>query len=167
MPVANITDFHNEPIEADPSLAAMVNLAFRSAIKVPCNLHGNPIPPKNGDWYDLAVSETVTLKAGTITIIPLGISIQLPEGYTAYILPRSSTPIKHGIILANSMGVIDHDYCGDDDILGFIAYALRDTTIDKGTRIAQMTVAPTSRVLFLPQESLGNENRGGFGSTGL
>lgn len=133
------------------------------------NLHGNDVPERKGrgDWYDMKASETVELKKGEVAIIPLGISIEIPEDKTAYILPRSSTCLKHGIMMGNSMGVIDHSYNGDDDVVGFIAFAFRDTVIEKGLRIAQMAVYPApEEIEFVPVESLGNENRGGFGSTG-
>ena len=72
-------------------------------------------------------------------IISLGISIEIPAGYYAHIVPRSSTFGKWGILLANSMGVIENDYCGDGDVWGFPAVCLRKdgTTIPKGTRICQ------------------------------
>ena len=133
------------------------------------NTHGNPIPEREpgGDWYDLRASEDVEMKEGELKIIPLGISIEIPAGYTAYILPRSSTPKKFGIEMANSMGVIDQTYCGDNDVLGFVAKALRDTKIEKGTRIAQLGIYKAPETLeFQPVECLGNKDRGGFGSTG-
>ena len=70
------------------------------------------------DWIDLRSAETVTLKTGEYKIISLGVSIKLPEGYEAHIVPRSSTYKNWGIIQANHMGVIDNSYSGDDDIWG-------------------------------------------------
>lgn len=134
------------------------------------NTHGNPAPEKHGDgdWYDLATAEDVKMKKGDLRVISLGISIETPTGYTTYILPRSSTPKKHGIILANSMGVIDHSYRGDNDIIGFPAYAIRDTTIPKGTRIAQMAIYRSPEdIAWEETDCLGNDDRGGFGSTGV
>lgn len=133
------------------------------------NTHGQEVPAKNnGDWYDLCASETVVLKQGEVKVIPLGISVELPEGYTAYVLPRSSTPDRHGIIMANNMGVIDQVYNGDDDVIGFVALAIRDTVIEAGTRIAQLAVYKSpEKIDWLPVQSLGNKNRGGFGSTGV
>ncbi len=134
------------------------------------NTHGQEIPAKEkkGDWYDLRASETVTLRNGEVKVIPLGISIEIPDGFTAYVLPRSSTPLKHGIMMVNSMGVIDQQYNGDDDIIGFVAMALRDTVIEAGTRIAQMAVYKSPEAIdFVSVTSLGNTNRGGFGSTDM
>ena len=139
-------------------------------MKLEINTHGNSIPEraKGGDWYDLQASETVELKAGEIKIIPLGISISLPKRWTGYILPRSSTAIKYGLLMANSMGIIDNTYCGDDDILGFPVYATKDVTIQKGTRIARFAAFESPNpIKFIVVEALGNANRSGFGSTGL
>lgn len=140
-----------------------------NGLNVRINTHGNGLPEKasGGDWYDLKTAEDVYLSNGEIKIIPLGISLEIPEGYTAYVLPRSSTPLKHGIEMVNSMGVIDNSYNGDGDVIGFIARALRDTFIEAGTRIAQLGIykSPES-INFICVESLGNKDRGGYGSTG-
>ena len=138
-------------------------------MRVKINTHGNPLPERkgDGDWWDVSAAETVHMKIGEMKIIPLGISVEVPKGYLTYILPRSSTVLKHKILMGNSMGVIDNAYNGDDDVLGFIAYAIEDTTIEKGTRIGQMAIyAKPADVNFVPVDSLGNENRGGYGSTG-
>ncbi len=68
-----------------------------------------------GDWIDLRASEDIELKNGEFKMIPLGVSMQLPKGYEALVVPRSSTFKNFGIISANSIGVIDNSYCGDDD----------------------------------------------------
>ena len=123
-----------------------------------------------GDWIDLCNAEDVDMKAGEVKIISLGISMEIPSGYTALLLPRSSTCMKHGIIMANSMGIIDESYCGDNDIWGFMAYAIRDTHIPANTRIAQFKFDEKMKnkmdIYFDSVKSLGNANRGGFGSTG-
>lgn len=102
-------------------------------------------------------------------IISLGVSMELPKGYYAHIVPRSSTFKKWGIIQANSMGVIESDYCGDGDIWGFPALCLRKegVKIPKGTRICQFRIVEkAAAVEFAPVETLGNRDRGGYGSTG-
>jgi dUTP pyrophosphatase len=94
--------------------------------------------------------------------------MELPEGYEAHILPRSSTFKKFGIILSNSEGIIDNSFRGDNDIWGFPAIALRPTTIYRGDRICQFRIVKKQpQVEFEEVESLGNDNRGGFGSTGV
>ena len=93
--------------------------------------------------------------------------MQLPEGYEAHIVPRSSTFRKWGILQANSMGVIDESYCGDDDVWGFPALAMRDTTIARGDRICQFCVMrKMDKPELVTVERLDNASRGGFGSTG-
>ena len=134
---------------------------------VKINTHGNELPESHGEWVDLATSEDVYMAAGSYKIIPLGVSMQLPDGYYAKVVPRSSTAKKWGIIMANSVGIIENDYCGDDDIWGFPAYAIFETHIPKGTRICQFCIVPQEQVIRFEQvKSLNNESRGGFGSTG-
>lgn len=136
-------------------------------MNIKINTHGNALPEAHGDWVDLATAEDVKLEAGEFKIISLGISMQLPDGYYAMVLPRSSTYKKWGIVLANSCGIIDNDYCGDDDIWGFPAVAFVDTEIPKGTRIAQFTLMKKQDAINFEQVyELNNKNRGGFGSSG-
>ena len=119
------------------------------------------------DWIDLHAAEDVDMKAGEFRLIPLGVAIELPEGYEAHIVPRSSTFRKWGILQANSMGVIDESYCGDDDVWGFPALAMRDTTIARGDRICQFRVMrKMDKPELVTVECLDNASRGGFGSTG-
>lgn len=127
-----------------------------------------PIEPfTNGDWVDLRVAEDVEMKAGDFKIISLGVSMKLPEGYEAHIVPRSSTFKNWGIIQANHMGVIDNSYCGNNDIWKFPAIALRDTVIYKNERICQFRITrKQSEFDFEIVESLDDPDRGGFGSTG-
>lgn len=120
-----------------------------------------------GDWIDLYCAKTTRLIRGEYTQIPLGVSMELPKGYEAYVLPRSSTYQKYGILMTNGMGVIDNSYCGDDDEWKFPALAVRDTTITRGERIAQFRIVKNQpNIKFVSRETLGNINRGGFGSTG-
>lgn len=120
-----------------------------------------------GDWIDLYCAQTMTLHAGEFALVPLGVSMQLPEGYEVHIVPRSSTFRKWGILQANSMGVIDESYCGDDDVWGFPALAMRDTTIARGDRICQFRVMrKMDKPELVTVERLDNASRGGFGSTG-
>lgn len=136
-------------------------------MKIKINTHGNPTPKAYGDFIDLASSEDVALKSGEFKIIPLGVSMELPKGYYAEVVPRSSTFKKYGIIMANSIGVIDNDYCGANDIWSFPALAMRDTYIAKGTRIAQFRVVKRGEPIEFIADSLeSNKNRGGFGSSG-
>lgn len=124
-------------------------------------------PERHGAMFDLAASEDVKLREGEVKVIPLGIRMKLPEGYFGLVVPRSSTCIKHGIMMANSVGIIDPDYCGDSDVWGFVAYAIRDTAIERGTRIAQFMPVPMFGDLdFDVVYSMPYSDRGGYGSTG-
>ena len=94
--------------------------------------------------------------------------MQLPEGYEAHIIPRSSTFSRYGIILVNSMGLIDNSYCGSQDIWTFHAFAMVDITIPAGTRICQFRITEKQPEIvfdFVPR--LHGDNRGGYGSTGV
>ena len=107
------------------------------------------------------------MKAGEYRQIPLGVAMQLPEGYEALVIPRSSTYKKYGILLANSIGLIDNSYCGPDDEWSFPAYATRDTFIAKDERICQFRILKNQpEVEIVTVSELKNPNRGGVGSTG-
>jgi len=122
---------------------------------------------RKSDWIDLRAAEDVTIKAGEYHLIPLGIAIELPKGYEAHIVPRSSTFKNFGIIQTNHMGVIDESYCGDNDQWYFPAYALRDTTIHVNDRICQFRVMEHQpRLVFEEVYKLERKDRGGVGSTG-
>lgn len=120
-----------------------------------------------GDWIDLRAGEDITMKAGEYRMIPLGVAMELPEGYEALVAPRSSTFKKLGIMLANSIGIIDEAYKGDNDEWNFLAYAMRDTVIHKNERICQFRIIQHQPFIHLLEvETLGNADRGGIGSTG-
>ncbi|MBO5524121.1 MAG: dUTP diphosphatase [Roseburia sp.] len=119
------------------------------------------------DWIDLRAAEDVTLKKGEFKLISLGVSMELPAGYEAVIVPRSSTYKNFGIIQTNHMGVIDESYCGNDDVYKMPALALRDTEIHVNDRICQFRIQRHQpKIVFEEVESLSNKNRGGIGSTG-
>lgn len=121
-----------------------------------------------GDWIDLSTERVYKLNSGEYELLSLGVSIQLPKGYEAIIAPRSSTFGRYGILLANSIGIIDETYCGNDDVWRFPAYAVKDTIIPAGTRIAQFRIIKHQpKIKFIEVESLNNSNRGGIGSTGI
>lgn len=120
-----------------------------------------------GDWVDLRAAEDVTMVPGEYRLIPLGVAMELPEGYEAIVAPRSSTFKNFGILMANSIGIIDNSYCGDKDQWHFPAYAVKDTVVYKNDRICQFRIIQNQpHVLFETVDQLGNQSRGGFGSTG-
>lgn len=122
---------------------------------------------ENGDWIDLRAAEDVEMKAGEYRLISLGVSMKLPEGYEAHILPRSSTFKNWGIIQTNHMGVIDNSYSGNNDIWRYPALAMRDTKIYKNDRICQFRIEKKQpKFGFVPVEWMEDDDRGGFGSSG-
>ena len=123
---------------------------------------------EKGDWIDLRSATTIELKKGEFKLIPLGVAMQLPNGYEAHIVPRSSTYKNFGVIQTNHQGVVDESYCGDNDQWFFPAYALRDTVINVNDRICQFRIVEKQpEISFEEVECLGNEDRGGCGSTGI
>lgn len=158
---------------------------------------------KNGDLIDLKAAEDIALEApqakmkkkvivnGVIKsykdvvfdtkTISLGIAMQLPKGFKANVLPRSSTFKNYGVMLVNSEGMIDTSYCGNEDIWKFQVIAFKHSFIHKGDRIAQFEIVPSMFATtwqklkwifngypkFEFVDNLGNNNRGGIGSTGI
>lgn len=120
-----------------------------------------------GDWIDLRCGDDITMKAGEFRMIPLGVAMELPKGYEALVAPRSSTFKKYGVLLSNSIGIIDESYKGDEDEWNFLAYAVKDTVIQKNERICQFRIIEHQPPVELVEvDHLGNANRGGIGSTG-
>ena len=120
-----------------------------------------------GDWIDLRAAEDVYMAKGDEKMIPLGVAMELPKGYEALVAPRSSTFKKYHIMLANSIGIIDESYKGDNDEWHFPAYAVRDTFIEKNERICQFRIIEHQpKVGFVQVLHMGNPDRKGLGSTG-
>ena len=126
-----------------------------------------PIAGKS-DWIDLRAAEDVSLKEGESRLINLGVAMELPKGYEAHIVPRSSTFKNFGLLQTNHMGVVDESYHGNGDIWHMPVLAVRDTTIHFGDRIAQFRIMKKQPdIRFEEVEHLDGEDRGGFGSTGI
>lgn len=137
-------------------------------IKIMYHADIEPLVQKEGsDWIDLRAAEEVKMSPNQFKLIPLGVSMKLPEGYEAHIVPRSSTFKTWGIIQTNHMGVIDESYCGDEDQWMMSVLATRAVIIHKNDRICQFRIVKKQpKILFQEVDSLGEESRGGFGSTG-
>ena len=119
------------------------------------------------DWIDLRVAENVSMKQGEYRLISMGISVEIPKGYEMLIVPRSSAFKNFGILQTNSMGVVDESYCGDNDIIRMPVLAMRDTELHINDRIGQFRLMPHQpEGHFIEVDHLGNEDRGGFGTTG-
>lgn len=141
------------------------------------------LPIMKGEWIDLRAAESKTLKEGDFCVLSLGIRMQLPKEFEAWIVPRSSTFKNHHILQTNSFGVIDSSYCGPNDEWKMPVLAMKNTSIDELDRICQFRIMPsqkasiwtklkwlfTGKVEFIEEEYLTNaiSNRGGLGSTGV
>ena len=139
-------------------------------MKIKVKYHTDILPlemNEKGDWVDLRAAQDMKLWEGCSYRIPLGISVELPEGYEAHVAPRSSTFKNWGIIQTNSVGIIDNSYCGDNDIWMMPVYATLFTEIKKNDRICQFRIVEKQPHLeFETVDHLDNEDRGGFGITG-
>jgi dUTP pyrophosphatase len=115
-----------------------------------------------------AISGPITLDPGERRLIPTGLRIALPEGYEAQVRPRSGLAIRHGIGMVNSPGTIDADYRGEIQVI-LINLGQEPFLIQRGDRIAQLVVAPVTRVAWQEVASLDETIRGegGFGHTGV
>lgn len=123
---------------------------------------------EKGDFIDLSIACDVEMKKGEYRLLPLGIAMEIPKGYEAIVVPRSSTYKNFKIIQSNSIGVIDNSYCGDNDEWHFPAIAMEDTRIEKGSRICQFRIQENQpEVEIVEVETLGNPDRSGIGSTGI
>lgn len=126
------------------------------------------IDGEKSEWIDLRSAENVEMKAGEFKLINLGVIMKLPDGYEGHLAPRSSTFKKYGLIMVNSVGVVDNSFCGPEDVWRFPALAMRDTKIYKGDRICQFRIMKTQpKIIFEEVNEIDGESRGGFGSTGV
>ena len=120
-----------------------------------------------GDWIDLRCAKDTMIDQGSSACIPLGVAMQLPDGFEAHVLPRSSTFKHYGIIQTNGMGIVDESYNGNNDQWYMPVFATRYIKINKGERICQFRITEKMpKVKLLEVEVLENEDRGGYGSTG-
>lgn len=122
---------------------------------------------KEAAAFDLYARETVIIEPHSVELVPLNIAIEIPDTHWALVSARSSLH-KMGALMANGIGVGDADFCGDNDeykapLLNFTA---KPITIEKGDRIVQMMILPREKVTIDEVEHLGNDDRGGIGSTG-
>lgn len=143
---------------------------MNNEVSIKIKYHDDILPIEinpNGDWVDLRAAEEVEMEPGDFRLISLGISMKLPDGYEAHIVPRSSTFKNWGIIQANHMGVVDNSYCGNNDIWKFPAIAIRKSHIYKNERICQFRIVKKQPTLvFEDVDRLDDVDRGGFGSSG-
>jgi dUTP pyrophosphatase len=117
---------------------------------------------------DLTSTEALTLAPGERRLVGTGVSIALPDGFAAFVVPRSGLAAKHGITIVNSPGTVDAGYRGEIKVALLNTDSTVPYDIGVGDRIAQLIVMPVSRAVFIPVETLPGSDRGaaGFGSTG-
>ena len=117
---------------------------------------------------DLVAAEAVRLEPGQRALVPTGVRIALPDGYVAFVVPRSGLAAKHGITIVNSPGTVDAGYRGElkVSLLNTDSSSAYDVAV--GDRIAQLIIMPVARANFIPVDELPESSRGadGFGSTG-
>ncbi|ADL40359.1 hypothetical protein phiCTP1_gp58 [Clostridium phage phiCTP1] len=129
--------------------------------------NGNEVNSASLEWCEGGVLDTLEYRFGELIVVKLGVAMKLPDGYEAHIAPRSSTFEKYGLLLTNSMGIIDNSYSGDDDEWLGKFYATRDGKITIGDRLLQFRLQKKMlNVTFTEVNKLEGPNRGGFGSTG-
>lgn len=140
------------------------------AIKRLPNGEGLPLPAyetAGAAGMDLRAAEAATLAPGARCLMPTGLAIALPHGFEAQVRPRSGLAVKHGVTVLNAPGTIDCDYRGEVKV-PLINLGQEDFVIARGDRIAQMVIAPVTRIHWTETESLDETARGagGFGSSG-
>jgi len=118
---------------------------------------------------DLVSAIDLVLEPGERALVPTGIAIALPEGYAAFVHPRSGLALRHGLSIVNAPGTIDAGYRGQIKVLLINHDPAEAVTIDRGDRIAQLVVQRVERATFIEADSLDDSARGagGYGSTGV
>ncbi|TAL41478.1 MAG: dUTP diphosphatase [Salinibacterium sp.] len=118
---------------------------------------------------DLTAAEAVELAPGARATVATGVSIALPDGFVAFVVPRSGLAARHGITIVNSPGTVDAGYRGEIRVTLLNTDTEHPYSVQIGDRIAQIVVMPVSRARFIPVTKLPGSHRGegGFGSTGL
>lgn len=150
-----------------------VNDKTRVSVVVLAHGKGLPLPAYQSDeaaGLDLLAAvgkkETVVIAPGARALIPTGLSLELPAGFEGQVRPRSGLALKHGVTVLNSPGTIDSDYRGEVKII-LVNLGDQPFPVRRGERIAQLVVAPVTRVGLVKARAIGTTQRGkgGFGST--
>jgi len=117
---------------------------------------------------DLLSADDVVIAPGERVLVGTGVSIALPDGFVAFVVPRSGLAAKHGITIVNTPGTVDAGYRGEIRVILLNTDRSEPYTVQAGDRIAQLVVMPVARARFIPVERLPGTERGegGFGSTG-
>lgn len=130
-----------------------------------------PLPQyetKGSVGVDLITREDTTIESKKVGLVPANVVVEVPYGYALILASRSSTPLKKGLSTPHGIGIIDHDYCGENDELRVQVYNFTNEaiTIPRGDKIAQGLFVRVDKVKFVEVDQMSEESRGGFGSTG-
>lgn len=139
-------------------------------VEIPIRAETLPIYAHADDaGADLRAAEAVEIRPGSRALVGTGVSIALPEGYAAFVVPRSGLAAKHGITVLNSPGTVDAGYRGEIKVTLLNTDLSEPFSVGVGDRIAQLVIMPVTRAVFTPVATLPESARGtgGFGSTGV
>lgn len=117
--------------------------------------------------FDLLCRESAEIAPHTIALIPANVIVETPHGYMLMVCLRSSTPRKLGLLMPQGLGIVDNDYCGEEDELKIQVYNFTDApvTVERGSRIAQAVFVRVDTAEWNETEQMTRPSRGGFGST--
>lgn len=129
-----------------------------------------PLPKYETDGsvgFDLLCRESAEIAPRSIVLIRANVIVETPPGYMLMVCMRSSTPRKFGLMMAQGLGIIDNDYCGEEDELKIQVYNFTDepVTIERGSRIAQAIFVRVDKAEWNEVDQMTSTSRGGFGST--
>lgn len=127
-----------------------------------------PIYETNGSvGFDLLAREDVVIEAGEIALVPANVIIETPEGWMLIIVPRSSTPKRKCLAFPHSIGIIDNDFCGEEDelLLQVLNFSKEKSFVRRGEKIAQGIFVKVEKVIWQEKEQMDEKSRGGYGST--
>lgn len=123
-----------------------------------------PAPNGRAACFDLYCRETVTIQPHEIKPVAQNVALKVPDGYALLLFTRSSTPLRKGLMLANSVGVVDPFYCGDDDenLAFLLNFTDKPVTVEAGDRVVQGMIIKTEEVTWREVESMNDAGHGGY-----
>ena len=143
----------------------MASLAYK---KIEKDLPDPEYKTEGSIGFDLVARVETVIPSFEVRLIPLNLVVKIPEGHGLFLLPRSSTPIKKQLLIPNGVGIIDQDYCGEEDELKLqvLNFSKKDVLVERGERIAQCVIVKIDQSALSEVEKMSDKSRGGFGSTG-
>jgi len=119
--------------------------------------------------FDLYSRKEMAIEPKSLGFIPTNLIIKIPDGYMLIAVPRSSTPKRKGLSIPHGIGIIDQDYCGEEDELLLQVYNFTDkeVKIERGERVGQAVFAPIEKAEWIEVDQMSAQSRGGIGSTGI